>query len=194
MLFRRRKKLGLLERTRIALWPSRSFSRSYQYFTKRILRLTATPYAIAIGVAAGAFASCTPFLGFHFVISFALAWALRGNMVAAALGTAYGNPLTFPFFWAVTYKSGIFILGVDQLRVDHHVNLYALFRHLDMKQLWDPILKPMLVGAIPLGLLSGLFFYILTYWSVRAFQNRRRELLAKKAQARMNSVSSRSPA
>ena len=194
MLFRRRKKLGFFEKTRIALWPSRSFSRSFQYFTKRVLRLTATPYAIAIGVAAGAFASCTPFLGFHFVISFALAWILRGNMVAAALGTAYGNPITFPFFWAVTYKIGNFILGVEQARPDHHVNLYALFRHLDMSQLWQPILKPMLVGAIPLGLVSGLAFYIFTYWSVSVFQIKRRERMARKAQARIDNMSRSSPA
>ncbi|TIN70311.1 MAG: DUF2062 domain-containing protein, partial [Mesorhizobium sp.] len=41
MLFRRRKPDGLYERVRTYLWPRRSFSRSLQYFSKRILRLKA---------------------------------------------------------------------------------------------------------------------------------------------------------
>ena len=47
MLFRRRKPDGFLERVRTYLWPRRSFSRSLQYFSKRILRLKATPHAVA---------------------------------------------------------------------------------------------------------------------------------------------------
>ncbi len=194
MLFRRRKPLGFWGRTRIALWPSRSFSRSFQYFMKRVLRLTATPHAIAAGVAAGVFTSCTPLLGFHFLISFALAYVIGGNLVAAALGTAYGNPISFPFIWAITYKSGNFILGEEATREGHQINLEALLRHLDMSQIWDPVLKPMLIGAFPLGLLSALAFYIVTYWSVSAFQQKRRERLANRAKTRLTSLSGKSPA
>jgi uncharacterized protein (DUF2062 family) len=101
MLFRRRRPEGIFDRMRTAIWPRRSFGRSFQYFIKRVLRLTATPHAIAAGVAAGVFASWTPLLGFHFVLAFALAYVLAGNMVAAALGTAFGNPISFPFIWAL---------------------------------------------------------------------------------------------
>ena len=76
MLFRRREPEGVWERFRTALWPRRSFTRSVQYLVKRVLRLTATPHAIAAGVAAGVFASWMPFLGFHFVIAAALAFVL----------------------------------------------------------------------------------------------------------------------
>ena len=51
MLFRRREPEGVWERFRTALWPRRSFTRSVQYLVKRVLRLTATPHAIAAGVA-----------------------------------------------------------------------------------------------------------------------------------------------
>ncbi|MCW1414156.1 DUF2062 domain-containing protein [Rhizobium sp. 1AS11] len=32
-------------------------------------------------------------------------------MIAAALGTAFGNPLTFPLTFAAAYRIGIFLLG-----------------------------------------------------------------------------------
>ena len=188
MLFRRRTPLGLRDRLRIALWPRRSFTRSFQYFAKRVLRLTATPHAIAAGVAAGVFASWTPLLGFHFVLSFALAYLLAGNMAAAALGTAFGNPVSFPFIWALSLKTGNLMLGEQAGAHHHHIDLHALLARGEISQLWEPFLKPMLLGAIPLGIASGVAFYILTYGGVRAFQERRRLRLAERARARLDAL------
>jgi len=191
MLFRRRRPQGFFDRMRTALWPRRSFGRSFQYFIKRVLRLTATPHAIAAGVAAGVFASWTPLLGFHFILAFALSYVLAGNMVAAAIGTAFGNPLSFPFIWTLTIKIGNMLIGVDSGAHERHVNLQALLRHLDVKQLWDPVLKPMLIGAIPPGVITGVAFYILTYWGVRAFQTRRKSRLAERAKARLQELAAK---
>ena len=83
MLFGRRTRPRPSERLRIALWPRRSFRRSFAYYKHRVMRLEASPHAIAAGVAAGAFASCTPFVGFHFILSFVLAWVIGGSMIAA---------------------------------------------------------------------------------------------------------------
>ncbi|WP_052161919.1 DUF2062 domain-containing protein [Hoeflea sp. BAL378] len=188
MLFRRRKPQGFLDRMRTALWPRRSFGRSFQYFIKRVLRLTATPHAIAAGVAAGVFASWTPLLGFHFILAFAISYVLAGNMVAAALGTAFGNPLSFPFIWASTLKLGNLLIGIETGGHEKHVNLEALLRHLDISQLWDPVLKPMLIGSIPPGIICAVGFYILTYWGVRAFQARRKSRLAERAKARIQDM------
>lgn len=184
MLFRRRQKLSRWERFKLMLWPQRSFSRSIQYFSKRVLRLTATPHAVAAGVAAGVFASFTPLIGFHFILAFAIAYVIAGNMVAAGIGTAIGNPLTFPFIWTATYKIGHKMLDGPQGLHGREIDLERLFRQLEVSQLWDPVLKPMLVGAIPIGLPTALVFYALTYWSVRAFQKRRRRLLAKRSAGR----------
>ena len=173
---------------RTALWPRRSFGRSFQYFIKRVLRLTATPHAIAAGVAAGVFASWTPLLGFHFILAFAISYVLAGNMVAAALGTAFGNPLSFPFIWALTLKIGNLLIGIETGAHQKHINLEALLRHLDISQLWDPVLKPMLIGAIPPGIVSAVGFYILTYWGVRAFQARRKSRLAARAKSRIQDL------
>ncbi|MEL7229045.1 MAG: DUF2062 domain-containing protein, partial [Pseudomonadota bacterium] len=113
MLMKRRTPPGWWETVRVWVWPRRSWMRSGQYVTKRILRLTATPYAVSAGVAAGAFTSFTPFMGFHFFLAALLAWLIRGNLIASALGTFVGNPLTFPLIWAATYKVGHFVLQTD---------------------------------------------------------------------------------
>lgn len=191
MLFKRREREGFWERTRTAVWPRRSFSRSVQYLVKRILRLTASPHAIAAGVAAGAFASFTPLLGFHFILAAIIAFILAGNLVASAIGTFVGNPITFPFIWGFTHKLGTFMLGSRYYEGDRDINLFQYFRHTDFWELWDiwdlimrlwhPFMKPMLVGSIPLGIFCGAFFYIVTFWAVKAFQNRRRAIASKKA-------------
>lgn len=184
MLFRRRQPNSLTSKLREFVWPRKGFARPFHYIVKRVLRLTATPHAIAAGVVAGVVASCTPLMGFHFLLAFALAYIFAGNMVAAALGTAFGNPLTFPFIWATTWELGEMILsrGAD---VERKINLHKLFSSFDIKDLWDPILKPMLVGAVPLAVVSGVIFYTLTYLTVDGFQRRRKTRLAERAKARL---------
>lgn len=184
MLFRRRKPATPWERVRTYLWPRRSFSRSILYFVKRVLRLTATPHAIAAGVAAGIFTSWTPFLGFHIIMALVITYLVAGNMVAAAIGTGFANPLTFPLIWTSSYELGTFILEHGTVR-EEHIDLVELFRHLKFVQLWDPVLKPMLVGSVPLGLLFALAFYGLTYWGVTVFRERRRLRIAERAKARL---------
>ncbi len=184
MLFRRRHRPSRIERMRVAVWPRNSWSRSTKYFGKRVLRLTATPHAIAIGFAAGAFASCTPLVGFHFLTAFAFAWLLRGNLIAAALGTSVGNPLTFPFIWAFTFKIGKWILHGRAPKADpqqvHQQFQHGLFEK-SLDALW-PMIKPMLIGGIPLGLVVGAVSYVLVYKSVEVYQRRRRRILAQRGE------------
>ena len=171
MLFKRRDEIGLFERLRVWMWPRVSWRRSTLYFFKRILRLSATPYAISMGAAAGAFTSCTPFLGLHFVIAAIIAYLLRGNLIASAVGTSVGNPLTFPFIWAATYETGQLFLGGDSPGLpEFGEQLYQQ----SFEQLW-PLIKPMMVGAIPIGLAAGLVMYVIVYQSVTVYQTKRRK-------------------
>lgn len=180
MLFRRRKPAGLIEKLRGLFWPRKGFLRSFRYFRMRTLRLTASPHAVAVGVAAGVMSSWTPFVGFHFILSFALAYLLAGNLIAAALGTAFGNPLTFPFIWAFTWEVGNLMLGHQNAGQGSGIDLVSLFEKLELSQLWTPVLKPMLIGAIPPALASGSVFY-----AVRGFQARRRAHLVERARDRL---------
>lgn len=181
MLFRRRNKPTNIERLRVAVWPRNSWSRSTRYFGKRVLRLTATPHAIAIGFAAGAFASFTPLVGFHFIIAFALAYVIRGNLIASALGTSVGNPLTFPFIWASTFKVGQWILHSETAPAAQDIHKEFAKRLLDNSlDVLLPMFKPMIVGALPLGLTTGVICYVVVYKSVEVYQHRRKATLARK--------------
>ena len=181
MLFKRREKATFWERFRVGMWPRVSWRRSGNYYIKRMLRLSGTPYAIAIATAIGAGVSLTPFLGFHFLITFALAWLLRGNLIAGAIGTCLGNPLTFPFIWAATYEVGQFILRGRS--VDAPARLTNELASKSIDQIW-PLIKPMLVGSVPLGLATGCVVYFAVHKAVSAYQDRRRERLASYQSAR----------
>lgn len=184
MLFRRRQPISYLTKLRELLWPRRGFLRSFQYLSKRILRLSATPHAIAAGVAAGVLSSWTPFIGLHFLLAFAVAYLIAGNMVAAALGTAFGNPVTFPFIWAATWEVGHRLIGKGS-PTTQSVDLEKRFSIGAIESMWQPILKPMLIGAIPLAAVSGIIVYCVIYFTVAKFQTRRRERLAERARARL---------
>ena len=180
MLFRRRDAGSALQRLKTWIWPRVSWRRSTLYFVKRTLRLSGSPYAIAMGVAAGVFVSCTPFIGFHFVLAFAAAWLLGGNLIAAAIGTAFGNPLTFPFIWAATYEFGHLLLRGFGRDAPARLNQDLVNKSLD--QLW-PVLKPMMVGSIPIGLAGACVSFFLVYNAVRAYPRARRQRLADRREA-----------
>ncbi len=156
MLFRRRTRESLLQRFRVHLWPRRSLGRSAQYFWKRILRLRATPHAIAAGVAAGAFAAFLPFLGLHILIAAALAWVIarqhacrrtrhRGGRQSAELPADLGGDLCRRPFPAAC-RPGASSAGM-------HIG--SQLRHMDFAALWHPVLEPMTVGGVPLGIVAG---------------------------------------
>jgi uncharacterized protein len=181
LILKRARSEDFLTRLRLVVWPRRSFARSFAYFGKRIARLRATPQSIAMGLAIGVFAACTPFLGFHIMIALALAWLVSGNLVAAALGTAFCNPLTFPFIIAGDIKLGAFILHKPHMieaAPDTIGNLWSL-EH--VTRLWQPVLKPMLVGSVPIGLICAVISYVIGSYAVRAFQQRRAVKMARSA-------------
>jgi uncharacterized protein (DUF2062 family) len=190
MLFRRRESEPLRERVRVWLWPRRSFSRSLQYFSKRILRLNATPHAVAAGVGAGVFASFFP-LGSHFVIAAIVSWVIAGNLVAGLLASAVGgNPLTVPFLWGASWETGRLILHRHLPAHGTPANLGSMMEHLSFHRMWKPVLEPIVVGAVPLGIVFGLIFYVVTRWAMGAFRAQRRKRIEERS-ARRHAAASR---
>ncbi|WP_182085640.1 DUF2062 domain-containing protein [Aureimonas sp. ME7] len=173
MLFRRRQPETLAQRLRGALWPRRSWRRSLRYMQKRVLRLRATPHAVAAGVAAGVFATFTPLIGFHFVMAFVIAYLIGGNIAAAALGCLIGNPLTYPVIWASTYEAGRYVLRAEVPDGHAPESLGSALTHMDITAIWEPYLKPMLVGSVPLGLFFAFVAYALVRIGVQSFQTAR---------------------
>ena len=181
MLFKRREELNNWERFRLWLWPRVSWRRSGLYYLKRILRLSGTPYAVAMGAAIGAGVSLTPFIGFHFLLTFLIAWLLRANMIAGAIATSIGNPFTFPVIWATTYQLGHFILNHGVPRPPAELENDLL--HKSWGQLW-PIVEPMTVGAIPIGIAVGAIVYLVVYKAISAYREGRSQRFAgRRAQA-----------
>ncbi len=174
MLFRRREEESILERIRVHLWPRRSWSRSTRYILYRLKRLSDSPHAVALGFAVGVFSAATPFLGTHMVMAALIAWAIGGSIVAAVLGTFFGNPLTYPLLWYTTYQVGHLMLGGRAVK--HNIDLSNGIFQSSLEKLW-PILKPMSLGCIPVGLALAAVSYVLVKPMVEAYKHRRlREL------------------
>jgi uncharacterized protein (DUF2062 family) len=153
---------------------SLNLRRTSRFYALRILRLRASPHAIAVGVAAGVFAAFLPFIGIHMALSVAIAWLLGGNVIAATASTLLvGNPFTYPLIWASTWQAGEIILH-STVQHPRPIDLGDLFVHFGLKEIWLPILKPMLIGALPMALIFAVVSYILSAQSVRLFRTRRR--------------------
>ena len=179
-MFRRRVELHPLRKLRETFWPSAGWKRAIQYGWRRVWRLSGTPHAISMGIAAGVFASCTPFIGFHILIAMLIAWVLRGNLIASAIGTFAGNPLTFPAIWFVVYEVGRYMVGAPVAANPDIAETLQSDRAFDMIL---PLLVPLTVGAVPVDIVLGGVGYVMTRSGVEAYQVRRRRRLAEREQA-----------
>jgi hypothetical protein len=164
-------------------WPSIGWRRASQYTVHRLARIPGTSYSIAGGFACGAAISFTPFVGLHFIISAIVAWIVRANILASAIGTAVGNPWTFPFIWTWLYQTGTWMTAGEALSGDKVPEFSKVFGHmmeatlsLDVTYLLEtagPIFWPMLVSSIPTGFVIWWAFYLPLKYVVRRYQRRR---------------------
>lgn len=165
MIFGQRNRRGFWGRVRQTLWPRAGWQRTTKYVAHRVRRLPGSPYSIACGFACGAAVSFTPLIGFHFVIGALLALLLGGNVVASAIGTAVGNPWTFPFIWSAIFTLGRWILG--------HPNGTVLPDELTLSYIFNDtwhVLYPMLVGSAPVTVAAWLIFFWPCYKAVARYQ------------------------
>jgi hypothetical protein len=182
-MFRSRQKRSAIYHLRNFFWPRSGWTRSTTYLAHRIGRLPGTPYTISAGLAFGAAVSFTPFVGLHFVLAAIIAWIFRASIIASAIGTAVGNPWTFPFIWP-----GIFFLG-KMLGAGGGVDLpdstafAMLFGNIieallafDLAFLSDvawPVIFPMLVGGVPAAVVVWFAFYLPGRPLIERYQRRR---------------------
>jgi len=190
-MFQRREKPRLHHRARDFLWPSLGWKRSTAYLFHRVARLPGSSYSIAAGFACGAAISFTPFVGLHFIFGGLCAWAMRANIIASAIGTAVGNPWTFPFIWAWIYNLGLWMgaggqeVGVDTLDFSaiFSASMDALL-DFDLVFLMDtagPVLWPMFIGGLPSFAAVWVIFYFPLRPLIEAYQQRRKERRMKKS-------------
>ncbi|SEK63557.1 hypothetical protein SAMN04487976_103157 [Xaviernesmea oryzae] len=147
--------------------------RGWRYLSLRVLRLSSSPHKIALGAAAGTASAMTPFVGLHVLIALAVAYLCSASLVSAAIATALANPLTIPLILFVTYEIGAALLGLDDAPPASGADILAGLSHLNLDELWGPVLKPLLVGMVPLAAGMGVLAYGVTFNAVRLFNARR---------------------
>jgi uncharacterized protein (DUF2062 family) len=180
-MFRRRNKREWFHNIREFLWPQMGWWRATRYVAHRVARLPGSPYSIAAGFACGAAISFTPFVGLHFVLAALLAWVIRANILASAIGTAVGNPWTFPFIWVWIYHLGNFLLGRQVSELPEIEYTFRFFVDFILERFFD-IFIPCLVGGIPTAIVVWLVFYWPLKALVSAYQKRRVEKRANRRQ------------
>ncbi|WP_194304026.1 DUF2062 domain-containing protein [Chthonobacter albigriseus] len=170
-MFKRRARRSFRENVRHAVWPRSGWRRALRYLWKRILRLSASPHGVAAGASAGIFAASTPLIGLHILLGIALAFLIRGNIFAAAIGTLLANPLTIPLILAMDYEIGTAFAGEGAEKT-------VPFASAGLADIW-PLFKPLLIGGIILGSGLALCTYAVVYPAVAGFQRRRRARMAE---------------
>jgi hypothetical protein len=198
-MFRRRKPLSVLKQLRAVIWPNRGFRRLFSYLFQRIIRLPGTPASIASGFASGVAASFTPFLGLHFILAGALAMLFRGNVLASAIGTFFGNPWTFILIWLADYEVGLRVINafsygtdLEVLSIDELVAIMGnVMRFLSFTRniSWADLLRdieqvfmPILIGGTVLGAIAWVTSFLLTLWAVKGWRLHRAKRLLKALQ------------
>ena len=168
-MFKRRKKHGFWKNLKEALWPSMGWVRAAQYYRHRIFRTGDSVYKITAGLACGVAVAFSPFLGTHLIQTVFLTWLVRGNYIAGIVGSAFGNPWTYPaIFWG-GYELGVNIFGLwglhDMIALEGPVTLGDLFDH--------PLhlLLPLSVGGYLCALAAWPLAYILLYIPVRLLRH-----------------------
>ena len=200
MVFKRRDKRALWQIVLEFFYPRGGWTRAAHYVKHRLRRLPDPPERIARGLFAGVVTCFTPFFGVHFVIAGVLAWIMRGNLLAALLGTFFGNPLTYVPIGVISIQTGYWLLGLKRPDAVLHGtlgakfvkagsdlchNLLALFTHAEadwrgLSIFYNEVFFPYLIGGLIPGIVTGLIVYYLSVPVLRAYQNRRRGLIKAK--------------
>ena len=120
----------------------------------KIIKIKDFPESVAIGIAWGVSVSFTPLLGFHLIICYLGTWLMRGNLIAATVGTIIGNPWTFPIIFYIDFKLGSYLLNVTNIE---EFNLEFLINNFEF------FFLPTLFGSIPLAIVS----WFITYYLIR---------------------------
>ena len=138
-----------------------SISRFFRFLKMKLYRIRDFPESVAIGLAWGVAISFTPLLGLHLLICYFGTVIMRGNLIAATVGSVIGNPWTFPFFFYMAYKIGIFFI-YSPLE-SYEFDLYFL------KENFNQLFFPTLLGSLPIAI----SVWFITYKISKYFFERR---------------------
>ena len=138
-----------------------SISRFFRFLKMKLYRIRDFPESVAIGLAWGVAISFTPVLGFHLIICYLGTVMMRGNLIAATVGSVIGNPWTFPFFFYMAYQLGLsFIYSPLE---SYEFTLSFLLEN------FNQLFFPTFLGSIPIAISA----WFITYKFSKYFLERR---------------------
>tara|TARA_R110002096_G_scaffold14582_2_gene50610 strand:+ start:26765 stop:27457 length:693 start_codon:yes stop_codon:yes gene_type:complete len=198
-MFKRRTPLSYWEWFKEGFYPRAGWRRVINYTGYRLKRLPDSPHRISLGFACGAFASFSPLFGLHFFLAAFLAYVLRGNVLSALIGTFFGNPITFPFIGVISYRTGLFLMGMGPEETAWHKirngigemfgSVWSGVKNLfgygpttwnGFVDFFHSVFVPYLIGGLIPGFITAIVIYFVTKPLVRAYQARRKgRLIAK---------------
>lgn len=208
-MFKRRDRRPIWQIVISVLYPRGGWGRAAQYVKHRLRRLPDTPEKISRGIAAGVFTSFTPFYGLHFIIAAVSARLVRGNILAALLGTFFGNPLTYiPIgvaslgtgYWMLGRPFNTAVFGIGERQDNSFCALGCRFGNAfgdiwhNLKAIFTPeradwhglsdfyfeVFYPYIIGSVIPGAICALVSYYLSVPLIAAYQKRRRSALRAK--------------
>ena len=155
----------------------------YQYL--RIVRMNATPYSIAMGMAVGIFAGFLPIVPLQTTLTVVLCLPLRGNPVVGFMGTWISNPFNWVPFYYFLYVAGRAMVpwDVPDMQVEQ---FKVLLQTLDVRQFATfgkdllECFKVMMIAGVAMGIPSAVATYFLTRKAVVRYRRRRELRLLKK--------------
>lgn len=201
MILKRRNPKGLLRTVGEFFWPRGGWRRAAVYVLHRMRRLPDSPERICSGIALGSFASFLPLYGLHFATAALLAWVFRANILAALLGTFYGNPITFPIMAVTALELGHWMLGTGAMvsfseamaAIGHASgelthNLLSLVtgeaaHWYNLADFFWQVFLPYMLGGVILGLPAAIAIYFTHIPLVRAYQRGRQKRLRQRFEA-----------
>lgn len=204
-MFKRRHPKTYLRSFGEFFYPPGGWRRSGRYILHRLRRLPDPAHKISRGIAAGVFASFTPFFGLHFFTAAGIAYLLRGNILASLLATFFGNPLTFPVIATLSVELGTWMLGSPRVppqdillsfstvSVELWGNFAAIFtsREADWSHASDfysLIFLPYLVGGIVPGFLTAMAAYFMANPVIASYQKGRIARMKQRFEARRRKI------
>ena len=162
--------------------------RVLKFYRARVIRLASPAHTIAANMAGGAAMSFTPFFGLHIFGAMGFAWAIGAgmNLVAAVVGSFFGNPWTFPLLFYTSNRVGKWVLDMvgytDKIM---HIEAGFVEAHADkfheflFNNFWE-VFFPTAVGGIVMAIITWPIFYYIFFYMVRGAQEARRMRIRRK--------------
>jgi len=136
---------------------------------RHLLSLNDTPERLALAFSLGVFLTCTPFLGLHMLLAFAVAFFSGLNRVALLFGLFVNNPWTLvPYYTAATYV-GAWLMGspTGEIFPDFEwSNILDIRFWAELPGQWQ-LLLPMALGSTILAVFCAALSYPLALYAIR---------------------------